>query len=308
MLDDYGDNWNVNTENGVESIFELQYVEIAGLGSAFDRWYGNRSNNVGGGDRANMTQQSLFAFTHNDGSEINFSTIPMKADYPDDIAHGVDLISWYQTTFSDVDIRLHKSAILPGSTYVGAGGITYQVYWPQTEYVNADPPALNLTFRQFAKILIRKFLTVGDEHTLFREDGPMNFPLIRFSDVLLMYAEALNEDGGPVADVYEAVNRVKDRAGIVDLPNGLSQDQMRREIWLERYREFMFETHLYFDVRRWRVAHTSDPIFGLNNDVEDFRFETVHFTKSFDEERDYLWPIPGNEMDLNPQLKQNPGW
>jgi starch-binding outer membrane protein, SusD/RagB family len=308
LMADYADNFNINTENNEESVFELQYVEQEGLGSSFDRWYGNRSNVIGGGDRANMTSHSLYAFTNRDGSAIDFSTMPKVSDYPDDVAHGIDLIAWYEETFADVDFRLHKSAILPGATYVGAGGVTSKLYWPYQNYVNADPPALRTTFSDIAKILIRKLLTVGDEHTLFREDSPMNYALIRFSDVLLMYAEALNEVNGAVPEVYTAVNRVRERAGLVGLPEGLSQTQMRREIWLERYRELMFEGHLYFDVRRWRVAHTNDPIFGLNYDVIDYRFETVFYTKVFNETRDYLWPIPENEIDLNPLMSQNPEW
>lgn len=308
LVADYGDNFRTATENNIESVFELQYVQQDGLGSSFDRWYGSRSVLVGGGDRANMSSHALTAFTKLDGSKIDMTTIPKRSAYKDDITHGVDLMAWYKKTYADADLRLHKSAILPASTYVGAGNITYQLYWPYAPYVKANPPALNTTFQAEAKILIRKFVTIGDEHTLFREDSPMNYPLIRFADVLLMYAEAKNEVGGAGPEVHTAVNRVRSRAGVAKLPAALTKDEMRRNIWLERYKELMFEGHLYFDVKRWRTAHTTDPLFGLNHDVRDYRFEKTLFKKAFREDRDYLWPIPGAEMDINKKLTQNPGW
>lgn len=307
LVSDYGDNFKTTTKNNKESVFELQYVQQDGLGSSFDRWYGNRSVLIGGGDRANMTSHSLNVFTKLDGSKIDLSTIPKRTAYASDLAHGVALMAWYETTFANVDQRLHKSAILPGSTFVGAGNVTYKLYWPYGPYVTAKPPALNSTFNVEAKIMIRKFVTIGDEHPLFREDSQMNYPLIRFADVLLMYAEAKNEVSGATSEVYAAVNKVRARAGVAGLATGLSKDEMRRNIWLERYKELMFEGHLYFDVKRWRTAHTTDPIFGLNHDVMDHRFQKVFFKKSFTE-KDYLWPIPGIEMDINANMTQNPGW
>ena len=196
---------------------------------------------------------------------------------------------------------------MPGGTYRGVNEITVKVYWPYAANVSATPPALRTTWTTVAVIPIRKFLTQGMESTINTSTGPTNFPLIRFADVLLMYAEALNEANGPTADVYKAVNRIRARAGVVNFPTGLTKDAMRREIWLERYRELMFETHLYFDVKRWKLAHTADPVFGLNRPELDFRLKPL-FTRVFDQNRDYLWPIPGAEMDLNPQLTQNPGW
>jgi len=122
-----------------------------------------------------------------------------------------------------------------------------------------------------------------------------------------MYAEAVNESKGPTPDVYDAVNRVRNRAKVADLTAGLNQSEMQRAIRLERYKELMFETHLFFDVKRWHLAHTNDPVFGLNGDVVDFRFVKL-YKRAFREDRDYLFPIPAGQMDLNPLLTQNPNW
>jgi hypothetical protein len=205
----------------------------------------------------------------------------------------------------DVDKRLQANIIMPTDTFVGLNSQTYKVYWPYSNYANATPPAYRIEFSGYAIYSWRKFVNTGNENTV-RWDSPDDIPIIRFADVLLMYAEALNESEGPTDEVYQAVDRVRARAGLAGLPSGLDQDGMRRFIRLERYHEFPGEGLLFSDVRRWKTASTSDPVFGLNHDVLDFRGEKL-FTRKF-EEKYYLWPIPEAERDLNENLDQNPGW
>lgn len=306
----FGDNFYWQTQNNRESVFELEYAMEAGMGSTFERWYGNRSGGRGGEDYAEASTTALSVFTHKDGTPFKLSTVPNRSSYTGsnaEINYGKDLVKWYDTTFANADVRLRQSMILPGDSFFGKGSKYYKVYWPYSTYVNATPPALRTTWSTTVGVIpIRKFLTLGDENIINPSTCPTNFPLVRFADVLLMYAEALNEAQGPVTEVYKAVNRIRARAKVANFPAGLSKDQMRREIWMERYREFMFETHLYFDVKRWHVASTTDPVFGLNNDVLDFRFQKL-FTKVFNE-REYLFPIPAGQIDLNPLMTQNPGW
>lgn len=310
LVDNFGDNFYWQTQNNKESVFELEYAMEAGMGSTFERWYGNRSGGKGGEDYAEASTTSLSVFTHKDGTYFNLSSIPNRTSYTGssaEINYGKDLMKWYDTTFADADVRLRQSMILPGDVFFGKGNLYYKLYWPYSAYASADPARLRTTWSATVGVIpIRKFLTLGDENIINPSTCPTNFPLIRFADVLLMYAEAANEAQGPVTEVYTAVNRVRARAKVVGLPTGLSKEQMRREIRLERYRELMFETHLYFDVKRWKLAGTTDPIFGLNNDVLDFRFKKL-FTKVF-KEREYLFPIPAGQIDLNPLMTQNPGW
>ena len=310
LVDNFGDNFYWQTQNNSESVFELQFNMEAGLGSDFIHVYGNRVTGGAQGDEYSVVSQKVFKFyTHNDGSPIDFSTMPPDEGYPDDVAWGLDIMDWYQTTMEDVDKRLHQSVIIPGSTYLGKGGVDYKLYWPYKPYIGADPPPIRVTLNDEGVLLVRKFLTLGDELTLGEYDGPANIPVIRFADVLLMYAEAKNEvSASPGTEVYNAINRVKTRAGIVNATPGLSKEEMRREIRLERFREFMFEGILYFDVRRWRTAHTDDPVFGLNGEEWDFVLRRKHYETVFNESRDYLWPIPGQEIDINSLMTQNPGW
>jgi len=154
-----------------------------------------------------------------------------------------------------------------------------------------------------------------------------SFPIIRLSDLYLMYSEALNETKEtPDAEVYEYIQKVRNRAGLdldgdlvntwanhSDNPNKpLSKDGMRKIIHQERMIELALEGHRYWDLRRWKLAaeYFSKPIQGwdiFKSDVESFYEVKNIFYRNF-LNRDYLWPISQNELLRNPNLIQNPGW
>ena len=236
------------------------------------------------------------------------SSMPQIEDYSSEFEYGLDLIPWYQETFSEenVDERLHANVIMPGFTFVGKNNQEFMVNWPYSGHVNDEPyPAYRTNWTGVAIFPWRKLVNVGEENQK-RWDSPNNIPLIRYADVLLMYAEAANEAYGVSTEVYHAINAVRNRAGLTDLPEGLNKNQMRIEIRRERIKEFAGEGHSFFDVRRWKTAAMDDPIFGLNHDVLDFRGMKL-YTRKF-EEKDYLWPIPEQEREINTKLDQNPGW
>ncbi|MGV8091403.1 MAG: RagB/SusD family nutrient uptake outer membrane protein [Mangrovibacterium sp.] len=301
QLFDY--KWETNNE----FIFALQMVMQTDLGSNYDQWYGGRSTYSYAQSYCMASHIPFETYTYCDGTAIDLSTRPRRSDYATEKAYGVDLMAWYEHTLllKAVDKRLQANIIMPTDTFVGLNSQTYKVYWPYADYANANPPAYRIEFSGYAVYSWRKFVNTANENTV-RWDSPNDIPIIRFADVLLMYAEALNEAEGPTDAVYEAVDRVRARAGLVGLPSGLDKDGMRQYIRLERYHEFPGEGLLFCDVRRWKTADTSDPIFGLNHDVLDFRGEKL-FTRKF-ESKYYLWPIPEAERDLNENLDQNPGW
>ena len=142
-----------------------------------------------------------------------------------------------------------------------------------------------------------------------------NIVLMRFGEVLLNMAEAKNELTGPDAEVYEAINSLRQRGGIPDLI-GLDQAQMREKIRNERRVELAFEGKRYFDIMRWGIALDvlDRTVTGMRieeqtdgsliyNQVPAFRGE-----KAFNSPRDYLFPIPITAIDKNSKLVQNPGW
>lgn len=137
--------------------------------------------------------------------------------------------------------------------------------------------------------------------------GPQNYYMIRYADVLLMYAEAKNEASGPDDSVYDALFAVRKRAGILPgeqnnygLDLNMTREAMRDAIRDERRWEFALEHQRYFDLKRWGILDSI--IANLDPNQRSFVFTSP---------RDYLWPYPQNEMDNNPKLKaegQNPYW
>jgi hypothetical protein len=150
------------------------------------------------------------------------------------------------------------------------------------------------------------------------------YPEIRFADLLLMCAEALNESKtAPDDEVYGYIDRVRARAGLDGVVNSwkissnpnkpASKTGMRDIIRRERKIELACEGHYYWDVRRWNVAHTelNRLIQGwtvTSPDVSVYYTVNTIYTQRFVAPRDYLAPIPEDDIIKNPSLKQNPGW
>ncbi|WP_407429476.1 RagB/SusD family nutrient uptake outer membrane protein [Arcticibacter sp.] len=163
--------------------------------------------------------------------------------------------------------------------------------------------------------LLKKFVDPGVSITQQRYTLK-TWIFFRLGEFYLNYAEALNEAEGPVADVYKHVNDIRNRAGMPDLPLGLSAEEMRKRIWNERRVELAFETHRYFDCHRWKIAAQTDkaPVYGMNISAgtsltdDSFYKRTLVETRVFSAPKHYLFPIPQSEIDKNPNLIQNPGW
>src|SRR5699024_5948557 len=122
---------------------------------------------------------------------------------------------------------------------------------------------------------------------------------LRYADVLLMYAEAQNEAGGPDASVYDAINQVRARSQMPPVVPDLSVDEMRKTIHLERRIELAGEGSRWFDIRRWGIADSV-----LRNVNEPGAGKGILKMPP----NQYIWPFPQTEIDLNPNLGQNPGY
>jgi starch-binding outer membrane protein, SusD/RagB family len=147
------------------------------------------------------------------------------------------------------------------------------------------------------------------------QTGTQPWKYIRYGEVLLNYAEAQNEAVGPDASVYEAVNQIRRRAGMPDLPMGLSQSDMRQRIRSERRIELSFEEHRFYDVRRWKIAAETEnvPAYGINITKQangTFKYERmIGLDGRKFEEKHYWMPIPISEIQASGgKLKQNPGY
>ncbi len=160
--------------------------------------------------------------------------------------------------------------------------------------------------------------TVGSQ---LSESGA-NVHIIRYAEVLLIAAEAENEANGPNGNAYNYINQVRARAGIPDLTPGLSQVQFRDSVYLERRLELIWEWQRWFDLIR-EIGDPSEPApavgqgltFSGANDPHPLGGSGILYNSlqlvgktSVEVPKHYLYPIPLQEIQLNPNLTQNPGW
>jgi hypothetical protein len=132
-------------------------------------------------------------------------------------------------------------------------------------------------------------------------NSDLNWPVIRYADVLLTYAEAANEASGPSAKVLEAVNAIRTRAQLPALA-GLAKDKLREAIWTERWHELCFENITWFDMVRLRKAYNVKTKVFDNYVGHKFTYGPTIT------ERELLFPIPTAEIRNNTSLRQNNGY
>ena len=139
-----------------------------------------------------------------------------------------------------------------------------------------------------------------------------DYDILRYADVLLSLAEAINDASGPTAEAYAAVNAVRARAKVPDLTAGLAAAAFKDSVFLERRYELAFEGHGVFDNRRnwpWakaRVEANMALISTLNK--SPFTSSVEKFDARPIPDKWTLYPIPVHACELNAALKQNPGW
>jgi len=144
---------------------------------------------------------------------------------------------------------------------------------------------------------VKKFLSPDLMPFGYSTPSEQDWVVIRYSDVLLLYAEAQNEINGPDQSVHDAINAVRNRVEMPDVPEGLSKEEMREAIRHERRIELAFEGLRYYDLKRWRIAE--EVLNNVTDGIIEYNFE----------ERFYNWPLPQAEIDGSQgELEQNPDY
>jgi hypothetical protein len=159
---------------------------------------------------------------------------------------------------------------------------------------------------------LRKYVNAGTDLET-DESSVHSWIIIRLAEIYLNYAEALNESDPGNPDIGTYVNMVRSRAGMPDLPAGLSQAEMRDRIRNERRIELAFEEHRVWDLRRWMLAETvlSAPLEGMQitkNPDDSFSYAKVTVENRVFTSKMYLYPIPQSELSKASGLVQNPLW
>ncbi|HLU90697.1 MAG TPA: RagB/SusD family nutrient uptake outer membrane protein [Cyclobacteriaceae bacterium] len=236
------------------------------------------------------------------------------------------------------DPRLNHTLVMPGTNHWGFQFETHAdsvVCW---DY-NTDPPQrienqdVTNPFAGFSGVLIRKYADPSDRFD--NANSTLNFIIMRYAEVLLNYAEAKIELNEIDASVYDAINQIRQRES-VQMPvieAGKTQEQMRAVVRKERKYELALEGLRFFDIRRWGIAEDvmQDNSYGrpkipgtLNwlleapqidqwgtpdySNVSNKGDLRVLETRIFNENKHYLFPIPFQELEVNPNLQQNPNW
>ncbi|PVX45652.1 putative outer membrane starch-binding protein [Flavobacterium sp. 103] len=270
LVSNYRDNFTDTNENNSESLFEVQFSREAG-GVALG-WGGIPASNWGKTSARAITYgPRAFGWTDVQPTWTLFN------EYHDEL-----------TTSGTVDPRLDATMFYnkPGTKLYGQDFATFYA---------ANPGDLNDLF-------CRKYENSdGAYANEFDWRSGINERLLRYADVLLMYAECLNETGD-TPGAYTYIQMVRDRVGLPNLSTakpGLSQAAMRDQIGHERFLEFPLEGHRFDDIRRWGWLQDPAKLAWLKTrDVE---------YASYAPGREYF-PIPQLDMDNNPGMVQNPSY
>jgi len=151
-----------------------------------------------------------------------------------------------------------------------------------------------------------------------------NWIFLRYADILLMYAEAQNQVGGPNSSAEGstktalwAINQVRERSGLSDLPSGISKEDFDVRLRNERAVELVIEDQHYFDLKRWGIGEVSQQpvhqVIATKNSDGTFTYDfsqttgPIRYQYPVTDQFD-LYPIPVSEIIRNPTLVQNPGW
>lgn len=205
--------------------------------------------------------------------------------------------------YANRDPRLYATVLFPGAEFNG------EVYNSFPNSPTADAINTSQMSNTHTGFVALKYVDPADQTDRF--NSGINIIKMRYADVLLMYAEAKIELGEIDATVADALNQVRRRAGMPDVTLG-SQAEMIELVRNERAVELAFEGLRLADIRRWKIAEQvmQGTVAGIDVRQPDGKIVTLGglWQRKFTAPRDYLWPIPATERDLNPYLEQNPGY
>ncbi len=271
LVPNYQDNFRHTTENNSESVFEVQF-KMRPENSGED----GPTSNVG------TSRAPFFGPPGHGFNDANMNRWVVHEFLKETTATGGrDPRLTFTALYDSTDERGPNFSPVYGSSFTSK---------------NYDNNTRN-------RVWYRKYL---DDYFRINEfeifNSPINFRVIRLADVLLMYAEALNAIGR-TADAYAPVNRVRLRAGLRSLTvarPGLNQAQFQQQLEHERITELTGESLRWNDLARWGYFDDATKLSVLKARDPEFN--------NFIIGRNKYMPIPQSEIDINPNLVQNPQW
>ncbi|TXK49102.1 RagB/SusD family nutrient uptake outer membrane protein [Pontibacter qinzhouensis] len=271
LVPDYRHNFLATTENNIESVFEWQFAT----------------------NESEFTDNDVQTPNHNYGSPLAQFIAPANVGFSDAEMH-----RWVVEEFNEQTANGQRDPRVAASFFFDfmdergpANTMIYGVTFTERYGANDN------------RVWLRKFSNdaePGRGAEGFRSAN--NYRFIRYADVLLMYAEVLNELGR-TAEAYPHVDRVRQRVGLRSLTQarpGLNQAAFRQQIEHERVTELAGEGHRWNDLDRWGYFESQDKLNILIQ--RDPAFNTFRL------DRHRLLPLPQRDVDINPNLVQNPNY
>lgn len=292
LMPDFGQVWSIDYENNAESLFEVQnmYDETYELGGSLSIVSGNRS----GGDQ--------------DGWAWGLPTANLENAFVE--AGDTERLKW--------------TIVKNGATEIAGEDNFADLIAAQGDQNGDGTYCVDPSKHKSARINRKFYLPLAKRPTNYNQPKvPLNHRILRYADVLLMYAEACNESGDD-ANARTALNQVRSRVGLSDV--SATGTALRQAIRTERRLELACEGHRLYDIRRWddtngkkvicnvMGANGSFVLWNTNQATADSyewenQYESSDKGITFNESRDLIFPIPLYEITMsNGSIVQNPGW
>ena len=313
LLPDFGDVWSIAGNNSVESLFEVQQA------------YGGNQYSLGG----SLTVMTGCRNGVGDGWSWGQPSSDLENAY---IAAGdTERLRWtiIKTCCTEIAGETQFNDFIANNSTVFEKGVqdakfnAYKEEFGWTNDVFTNTYVIDPAQHKSARIIRKYFVPLADRPEIYNICMiPLNHRILRFADVLLMYAEACNETGDDT-EARWALNEVRRRVSLPDVTS--SGDALRQAIRLERRLELAFEQCRLYDIRRWNAPDgktVMETLFGPSGSFVQYNlgpdadmYEVYNQGEPSDKgtrfvaPRDLLWPVPTYEIQhSNGAIVQNPGW
>ena len=250
-----------------------------------------------------------------DSYDMQATGEPAIAGYSDEdhLQPIINPTSGYSETdpYKGRDPRFYATVWHNGASYGAINGVPYtmETFVGGSSGLKKIPPNRQNTQTGY---YLRKFI---DPKLASGAMAASRWKKYRLAEIYLNYAEAENEASGPTTEVYSAINTIRARAKMPNLPTALTKEQMRERIQRERRVELAIEEHRFWDVRRWKILSRTDKLVtGMEiTKKADGTFTYARFVtrrRNSWQDKFLIFPIPIGEVSLIPDFSknQNPGW
>lgn len=313
LYPDFRELFTYDGEQSSEIIFD--YQRVSGQ-NGWPVWQQFAPSSMGSFVNVTPTRELVDRFPMIDGLPISESPLydpaPPRITYDSNGNPVVETLGMY----ADRDPRFYGTVLFPGGEFNGVIYNSYPACSDGAPEGYCSPTSDRILITDFNNTYTgytgMKYIDLQDQSS--PTNSGLNIIKMRYADILLMYAEAKAELNELDSSVNDALAAIRDRVSLpmpYDLTT-MTQADAIDFIRNERAIELAWEGLRLADIRRWGIAQTvlNGSTHGIDVARSDGGFAPlpgIH-ARSFTAPRDYIWPIPASERDLNPNLNQNPGY